>query len=368
MLYQLDNLTKKYGNKTVLEIPHLEIQSGNIRAIVGPNGAGKTTFLNILAFLDMPSSGKITYQDEIVFPGQPDLAPFRRQVTLVTQDPLIFSTSVYENVAYGLRKRGIDNNLIKERVTEVLRLFGLSGFESRRARTLSGGESKRLAIARALAIEPEVLVLDEPTANIDKQHREMIENIILQISQKLKTTIVFSTLDMYQAYRLATSITSLIEGKTVEASTENLFKGSVIKQGNLKWMEISTDLRIYVEAPPGGQRTIWIDPKDIIISHRPFESSARNTLKGKIIQTTLIGNLVRITINPVRSHFKNETSRDNTEITSPSDTESSGRTCNGVNVGVEIVVIITQTSYQELNLALGNEVYLTFKASAVRVL
>ena len=171
LILKIKNIKKVYNNKTVLDIHYLDFQESKIYAIVGPNGSGKTTLLNILNLLAKPEEGQIFFRDqEIINNSNSKILEIRRKMTLVDQDPFLFQSTVYGNVAYGLKVRSLSSIVQKNRIKNALEMVGLSGFENRKADQLSGGEAQRVVIARALVIEPEILFLDEPTANIDQRH------------------------------------------------------------------------------------------------------------------------------------------------------------------------------------------------------
>jgi len=204
LIFKVRNLKKVYNNKIVLDVDNLNFQEGKIYAIVGPNGSGKTTLLNILNLLEKPDEGQIFfYEQEITDKSNSDTLEIRRKITLVNQDPFLFNSTVYDNIAYGLKIRSIPSKVQKSRIKSALNIVGLSGFKDRKANQLSGGEAQRVVIARALVIEPEVLFLDEPTANVDQKHIDVVERIIKKIRKEIKTTVIFTTHDLSQAYRLA---------------------------------------------------------------------------------------------------------------------------------------------------------------------
>src|ERR1700687_1185623 len=163
--YRLRGLRVERAGRCVLDIPSLDIDTGRITAIVGPNGAGKTTLLRALAFLREPTAGAAEFFGRPVTYRERDLIAHRRQVTLVAQSPLLFRRSVRANLAYGLHRRGAP---IDGRIDAVLAEVGLTGFGDRPAWKLSGGEAQRVAVARALALDPAVYLFDEPTANVDR--------------------------------------------------------------------------------------------------------------------------------------------------------------------------------------------------------
>ena len=178
MLYRLENLVRLHGERTVLNIECLEIQPNAIYTLIGPNGAGKTSLLQILAFLDKPSSGRISFNDLPVRFSETHLHRLRRKVVLLDQSPILFSGTVYRNVEFGLKVRKMSRELRKQRIGVMLELVGMEKFADYDIQGLSGGEVKRVALARALALRPEVLLCDEPTANVDRENQEIILNIL----------------------------------------------------------------------------------------------------------------------------------------------------------------------------------------------
>ena len=219
-IFRLDQVTLRYGERRVLDIPQLEIWPGEVLAIVGPSGAGKSSLLRLLNFLEAPSAGAI------VFDGQPigAAAPLhlRRQVTTVFQRPVPFSASVLDNVAYGLRLRG--ERGAREQAAAALERLGLAHLAGKRAHTLSGGEVQRVALARALVIAPRVLLLDEPTANLDPHNIRVIEQTVAELHRD-GTTIVLVTHNIFQARRLADRVALLLDGRIIEiADTQAFFE------------------------------------------------------------------------------------------------------------------------------------------------
>ncbi len=209
----VENLKKYYGDRLVLDIPYLDFEAGKIFALVGPNGSGKTTLLKILNLLEQPTEGRLYFDGHKV---NKDVLSIRRQMTLVMQDTVLFRTTVYKNVAYGLNVRSIDKKVVGRMVSNALNMVGLAGFEDRKARQLSTGEAKRVALARALVFEPRVLLLDEPTANIDKQNVQVFELLLKKINAEQGTTTIFTTHDISQAHRLTDRVIFLLDGKITE--------------------------------------------------------------------------------------------------------------------------------------------------------
>jgi len=219
-VYHLHEVVKVYGQREVLNIGELEVRRGEILCIVGPNGAGKTTLLRLLSFLEPPSLGEIFFGGRLV-DGAIPLA-IRRRVTMVFQRPILLHATAQQNVVYGLRIRGEKDG--DDRATRVLEQVGLGEFAHVPARKLSGGEAQRVALARALVIEPQVLLLDEPTANLDPYNISLIERIVTNLNREHGITIVLVTHNVFQAQRLAHRVALLLEGQVVEtAEVERFF-------------------------------------------------------------------------------------------------------------------------------------------------
>lgn len=192
ILYRLQAIRKRYGSIVVLDIEELRIEEGRLYTLIGANGAGKSTLLNILAFLSTPTAGEIFYDGKRVDWDNGSVEAQRRKVTLLHQSPYLFGGTVHANVAYGLKTRGIRGEDQQRIVEEALDTVGLRGFSGRKARELSGGEAQKVAMARALAVKPEVLLLDEPLANIDRETTGLLEGVIASLPAQ-GTTVVMTT-------------------------------------------------------------------------------------------------------------------------------------------------------------------------------
>jgi tungstate transport system ATP-binding protein len=220
-VFSLRGITKAYNGRQVLQVDHLDVHRGEILALVGPSGAGKSTLLRLLNFLEPPSAGAIRFLNVFLGPDDGISLDLRRQVTTVFQRPLLLNRSVSANVAYGLRVRGHQDS--NDRVANALRLVGLSHLENQRARTLSGGEAQRVALARAIVLQPQVLLLDEPTANLDPYNVGVIEENVLQLNHSRGTTMVLVTHNVFQARRMAHRVALLLEGRVIEVDDVTTF-------------------------------------------------------------------------------------------------------------------------------------------------
>jgi tungstate transport system ATP-binding protein len=220
--YRIRQLTKYYDDRCVLEIPELDIIDGEAIALVGPSGSGKSTLLRLLNFLEPPTSGTIEFQNyqfrmDVEMPLE-----IKRRVTTVFQRPVLLNQTVISNVTYGLRLRGRKDSSIA--ILSVLERVGLGKLAQQGARTLSGGEAQRVALARAMVLRPDVLLLDEPTANLDPYNVGLIEDIVKKLNQDYGTTLVLVTHNVFQAHRIAHRVAFLLDGKLVELSdTEDFF-------------------------------------------------------------------------------------------------------------------------------------------------
>jgi len=211
---QFERLTYEAGNRRILDIPSLTITGGAPTAVVGPNGAGKTTLLRMGIGLLQPQTGRVTWG------GKENVAPIRRAILF--QRPIMLMRSAASNIDYALASIKTPRGERRQRIADLLALVGLSGFENRPARRLSGGEQQRLALARALARDPEILFLDEPTASLDPAAAKSVEDVLRAVTNR-GVKIVISTHDLGTARRLAGEVILLHRGKILEHSTSNIF-------------------------------------------------------------------------------------------------------------------------------------------------
>lgn len=218
-IFELRRVVKQYGARTVLNLDALDIFDGEILALVGPSGAGKSTLLRLLNFLETPTAGQLLYRGEKI--ADENLAlDLRREITTVFQRPVLLNKNVRENIAFGLYLRRAHTNGV---VDEMLTRVGLQNMAQASARKLSGGEMQRVALARALAIEPRVLLLDEPTANLDPYNVALIEEIVRAQNCERGATVVLVTHNLFQAKRLARRVGLLLNGQLVEVAETAAF-------------------------------------------------------------------------------------------------------------------------------------------------
>jgi|WetSurMetagenome_2_1015567.scaffolds.fasta_scaffold261309_2 tungstate transport system ATP-binding protein len=220
-IYRLEEVTKQYGTRRVLDSINLEVQPGEVLAIVGPSGSGKSTLLRLLNFLEPPTSGRIRFQESESSATRDVPLAVSRRVTTVAQRPVLLDRTVEANVRYPLSLRHRRDSV--GACAEALAQVGLAELAGQRARTLSGGEAQRVALARAMVIRPDVLLLDEPTANLDPYNVGMIEATVQALNRQHGTTIVLVTHNVFQAKRLAQRVGLLLDGKLVELADVRAF-------------------------------------------------------------------------------------------------------------------------------------------------
>jgi len=351
-LVETQGLCKEYSRREVLSDISFGVESGEIFALIGPNGAGKTTLLRILDLLDEPSSGTVWFQGVEVSYSPRNRQVLRRRMGMVFQQTMLFNTSVFNNVAYGLRVRGINGKDVRDGVEEMLRIVQLEGFEGKNALKLSGGEGQRVALAQALVTEPELLLLDEPTANLDPRNVSIVEEALSRINRERKTTIIMTTHNMFQAEALADRAALLMEGRierigklkdilmlpskvlTKFARLENVFSGVArISEEGVSIIDVGDGVQIEVALQRHGNVSVHVRPEDIILSTQPLISSARNRFEGRVSEISDLGSIVRLK----------------------------------VEAGKGFTVQVTKKSFNEMQLNLNSTVFLAFKASSVQI-
>jgi tungstate transport system ATP-binding protein len=220
----VQDVVKEYGGKQVLRIGSFAVPRGSITGIIGPSGAGKSTLLRILNILEPANTGKISYFGESASANGNTLE-LRRRMTMVFQKPALLDMSVYDNIAFGLRARHLDKKETDRRVQSVLDTIGMTDLSRHRAKTLSGGEAQRVAFARALVLRPEILFLDEPTANLDPANVELLESLITSLNRDEGSTVLIVTHNLFQARRLAHHTAFFCQGGLVETGeTSQVFQ------------------------------------------------------------------------------------------------------------------------------------------------
>ena len=243
-------VSKAYGDLQVLEGIDLDVHEGEILGIIGPSGSGKSTLLRLLDLVESPTSGEITVLG-VNTQGEGRSLELRRRMGMLFQKPIVFNTSVYQNVALGLQYRRLDRRETDRRVRDALEAVGLSQYIKSQARDLSGGEQQRVALSRVLVTQPEVLFLDEPTANLDPTSTATIERIVRAMNQEHGMTVVMNTHDLLQGQRLSNRIAVMIEGRIAQVGAprevfqsprsraiasfvgiENILRGRILSRGD----------------------------------------------------------------------------------------------------------------------------------------
>ena len=347
------NLSKSYNGTKALKNVNVKVNRGEVLAVVGPSGSGKTTLLRLMNLLEMPTSGQILFDGKDTVCSDADRLTLRRRMGMVFQQAVLFNETVYENVAYPLKIRGYPKEKNDLKVKDALKLVGLSGFEKKRATGLSGGEAQRVALAQAMISEPELLLLDEPTVNLDPRNVSIIESVITKVNRERGTTITIATHNMLQAERLATRVAVLREGELAEIGDAkeifrkpsdflasfgrvlNVFTGqSQLTEGGTATIDIGGGVKMEALTTKTGSITVFIRPEEIIVSKSPIVSSARNMLKGKVEEILDLDQLVQLKVDAAR----------------------------------QFTVNITKRSFEEMKINLGSEIYLSFKASSVHTM
>jgi tungstate transport system ATP-binding protein len=212
-LIELEKLTYKIGKKSILTIPYFGIQPGEFLGIMGPNGAGKSTFLKVVAFLESQSSGNIFYQGEEIPPGSKAPLELRRKFSIALQQSLLLDTTVFQNIALGLKIRKVPKSIIKERVNLWMDQFQISHLAKKNSHHLSGGEAQRVNLARAMIIEPEILFLDEPFAALDFPTKIKLMEDFKQIMKQAQITTVFVSHDLMEIDYLTNKLAIMVDGE-----------------------------------------------------------------------------------------------------------------------------------------------------------
>ncbi len=357
-MIRIERLTKKFGSAETIKETDLGIRGGEIFTFIGPSGSGKTTLLRLIDLLDRPTSGRIFFDGIDAAGTEQARLAIRRRMGMVFQKPAVLNTTVAKNVAFGLKFRGVPEAEMQQKVKAALELVGLPNVIDRRAVTLSGGEMQRVALARAIVTEPEVLLLDEPTANLDPVSSDLIENLIVRINKNFGTTIIMSTHDMIQGQRLADRIGVIMNGKLVQTGSageifyqpkgreiarfvgidaiaggvvmENTGGHAVIRAGETCF-EALTDLQ------KGRKVDLFIRPEEVTLTPAdgsPAKTSMRNQIHGRITRIVPNGPFVRVS----------------------------------VDCGFVLTALITRRSCTELGLVVGTGVIAGVKATAIHVL
>ncbi len=297
-LYQLTNVIKAFHKRTLIDIEHLELESEKVYALIGPNGAGKTILLDILGFLEKPTSGDIKFMGKRVDTSENQLQSLRRQVVLVSQRPILFSSSVYKNIEFGLKIRRVSKATRQRLIEETLDLVGMRHMITAPARKLSGGENQRVALARALALSPKIILCDEPTSSLDLESQSAIIRLLKRINEEEKITIILTSHNQAEVSSLAHQSLFIDNGKLSDALYENLFMADLRPHRNGRAIcSLNDSLRIEIDAQNMGKKRILINPEKIDFVLPSQNSTPINTLNGKIAQISMDRSAVRIVVD-----------------------------------------------------------------------
>jgi len=298
---RLENVTKRFDDVVAVDDLSLEIERGSFFALLGPSGCGKTTTLRMIGGFEEPTAGTIYLGDEPVS-GKP---PYKRDVNTVFQSYALFPhLSIFENVAFGLRRKGVRKSELRGRVTSILELVGLAGYERRKPRQLSGGQQQRVALARALVNKPRVLLLDEPLGALDLKLRKQMQLELKAIQNDVGITFVHVTHDQDEAMTMADGIAIMNAGKIEQLGApselyeqprtafvagflgiSNLLPGTVTAPGSVRLAD-STEVRVPPEALNGrtGRVAVGVRPEKIRLGH-----GEENRLTGRVLETAYVG-------------------------------------------------------------------------------
>ena len=298
---RLDTVTKRFDDVVAVDAVSLEIERGSFFALLGPSGCGKTTTLRMIGGFEEPTEGTIYLGEEPVS-GRP---PYKRDVNTVFQSYALFPhLTTFENVAFGLRRRGLRGQDVRGRVTEILRLVGLAGLEKRKPRQLSGGQQQRVALARALVNRPRVLLLDEPLGALDLKLRKQMQLELKAIQHDVGITFVHVTHDQEEAMTMADRIAIMNGGRIEQLGTptelyeqprtafvagflgiSNLLPGSVTGDAAVR-LDDGTTVRVPPEALNGrtGRVAVGVRPEKIRLGH-----AEENRLTGRLLETAYVG-------------------------------------------------------------------------------
>lgn len=336
-MLELVGVRHRYDERLVLDIERFAVPAGSGVAVVGPNGSGKSTLLRLLALLERPSEGEVRLDGAVVAGGGAPRAPavVRRRVTLVEQRPVLFRGTVRENLEFGLRVRGMGRTEVNKTVESVAGRLGVAPLLARRRHELSDGERQRVAVARALAIEPDFLLLDEPTSSADRAAAQALYRVLAEEGARRPLAICLASHQLEDAYRWTDDVRALAEGRLAPVTPENLFRVELPPGagGDLKHVCVGT-IEVAVTTDKSGPAVLAVPATDIFVSREPLASSARNVFSGRVIRL--------VHQRPGAVHVT-------------------------ADVGVELVAVVTDAAARDLGLAPGGPVVFSFKASAVRV-
>jgi len=330
---ELRGVRHRYAGRLVLDLEQFALPRAGMVAVVGHNGAGKSTLLRLLALLETPTEGQVLFNGAAV----PRRAPvsLRRRVTLVEQRPILFRGTVRENLVYGLELRGIGRTAVNGIIADVVNRLGLAPLLDRRRPELSDGEVQRVAVARALVLRTDVLLLDEPASSADRAAAGALYRALAAERAARPFTVCIASHQLEDAYRWGDDIRALAEGRLSPVTPENLFRVELPPGDGVKSVPVG-NIAIMVMTDRTGPAVLAVPPTDIFVSREPLPSSARNVFKGRVtgmaIEQRGAGVHVRADMN-----------------------------------GVDLVAAVTADAARDLALTPGGTVVFSFKATAVQV-
>ncbi len=337
-MLELVGVRHRYDGRVVLDIERFAVPPGSGIAIVGPNGSGKSTLLRLLALLEHPSEGEVRLDGVVVAGAKAPRAGTvpRRRITLVEQRPVLLRGTVLDNLGFGLLVRGVRRTEVNGRVQNVAARLGITSLLHRRRHELSDGEVQRVAVARALAVEPDVLLLDEPASSADRAAAQTLYRALAEERARRPLAVCLASHQLEDAYRWADDVRALAEGRLSPVTPENLFRVDLpvsASGGDLKHVCVGP-IEIAATTDKTGPAILAVPPTDIFVSREPLASSARNVFMGRVTRL---------------AH------------------QRPGAVHVTADVGVELVAVVTEEAARDLGLTLGGPVVFSFKASAVRV-
>ena len=304
-LLALRDILVRHGDNTALQIHRLDVNSGEVLGLLGPNGAGKTTLLRVMALLQLPSAGTVYFKGAQAGPA--NALAIRQRMANVFQEPLLINATVYQNAALGLALRGVNRRDIELRLRPWLDRLGITHLRDRSARTLSGGEAQRASLARALVLEPEILLLDEPFSALDLASRQILLADFQRIVRETRITTVFVTHEPNEAFALADRIGVLKQGRLLELGSreevflrpktesvaeivgiENRLPGSVESLDG-DYAEISINgAKIHAtgEFEIGARVVVCVRADDVSVNSVRCETKSRNSFGGTIVEVS----------------------------------------------------------------------------------
>ena len=338
--------------------PSLAILRGEVLTVLGPNGAGKSTLLQALACLREATTGSLTFDSQSVDLRNPTL-DFRRRLAVVFQEPLLFDTTVAENVASGLKLRRITSAVIRDKVSQWLERLGIAHLAHRQARTLSGGEAQRVSLARAFVLDPDFLLLDEPFSALDAPTREALIDLFHRLQRHTETTTLFVTHDRQEALRLADRIAVMERGSIVQVGSPEEVFSQPVSEAVANFVGIETILRGTVDSQTEGFAEVRVGTgqRIAVTSILPPETEVALCLRPE--EVTLLAPSETVIPSSARNYFSARVTR----ILPWGITFKVHLDC-----GFPLVAFVTRPSLDILHLAEGSVVIATFKATAVHVI